>query len=581
MTRKNNEAAKALTRLLIDGEGEVVEFRETATQFSVDKIGEYVSALSNEANLRGKPYGWLVFGVSDTGRVAGTDHPLSVEQRQDLAHQLLQSIDQKLAIRDIHEIPYFGKRVLLLEIPAAPRGLPVSWRGNYRARAGQDLVPLPSDKLDEIRGQAINDDWSAATVPDATIADLDPAALACARQGFAERHASRIPSAEIDAWDDATFLSKAGLTRDGLLTRAALLLLGTSSSSRLLAPHPAQLTWRLVGEQPAEEHFSPPFLLTAAALVSRIGNGQLLLMPPDGPPHLEISKYVESNLLGALHNCIAHQDYSKNSRVIVTEQADQVTFENAGGFYDGVPSDYMLYGRTPRRYRNPFLVEAMLELNVVDRMGHAIHRTVQDQISRFLPLPDYDLSAPDTVRLTIPGTVLDEAYSHLLMQKPRLTLEDLQALDRLQRRLTIEERMVHRLRRRGFVEGRRPYYHVKPRTAAPAPGLASYARNRSAKEIRYAMLLIDFIRERGHVDRREAEKLMFPLFNEAFTDEQKSNKTARLLTMLRKHGAIVNHGTRQKPLWKLSEAVGEAAHPGAAEQGDDRGGAAPQRPDPA
>ena len=55
-------------------EHEVVEFKEGARQFSADKTGEYVSALSNEANLRGLTSGWLVFGVSNSRQVVGTTH---------------------------------------------------------------------------------------------------------------------------------------------------------------------------------------------------------------------------------------------------------------------------------------------------------------------------------------------------------------------------------------------------------------------------------------------------------------------------------------------------------------------------
>ncbi|MDO5094439.1 MAG: ATP-binding protein [Propionibacteriaceae bacterium] len=61
-----------LHRLLVGWENEVVEFKEGAQQFSAGKTGEYVSALSNEASLRGLTSGWLVFGVSNSRQVVGT-----------------------------------------------------------------------------------------------------------------------------------------------------------------------------------------------------------------------------------------------------------------------------------------------------------------------------------------------------------------------------------------------------------------------------------------------------------------------------------------------------------------------------
>ena len=77
-------------------------------------------------------------------------------------------------------------------MPAAPRGIPISWKGDNRARAGESLVPLSLDKLDEIRRQTIGADWTAVVVPEATLAHLDPAAIARARQGFTERYSPRI-----------------------------------------------------------------------------------------------------------------------------------------------------------------------------------------------------------------------------------------------------------------------------------------------------------------------------------------------------------------------------------------------------
>src|SRR5690606_7713676 len=146
------------------------------------------------------------------------------------------------------------------------------------------------------------------------------------------------------------------------------------------------MTWKLVGEEQAYEHFHPPFLLTATALAKRIRNVQIRLLPPDELIYREISKYDERSILEALYNCIAHQDYSKNSRIIVTEHVDKVEFVSVGEFYDGLPNDYALVERTPRKYRNPYLVEAMTELNLIDHLGYGIHRMVRDQVRRFLPL---------------------------------------------------------------------------------------------------------------------------------------------------------------------------------------------------
>lgn len=551
MTLTSDELTGLLDRLLAGWENEVVEFKEAAHQFSADKTGEYVSALSNEANLRGLASGWLVFGVSNARQVVGTSHLLEVQQRQALKHHIHQSVDQRLTVREVYEVEHSGKRVVLLEVPAAPRGIPTSWKGGYRARAGESLVPLSLDKLDEIRRQTISADWSAVVVSEATLAHLDPAAIARARQGFTERYASRIPAGDIGAWDDATFLAKARLTRDGQITRAALLLLGADTSTHLLTPHPAQMTWKLVGEQRANEHFRLPFLLNTTALAKRIRNVQLRLLPPNELIYREINKYDERSLLEALYNCIAHQDYTRNSRIIVTEHADRIVFESVGEFFDGAPDDYVLDERTPRQYRNPFLVEAMTELNLIDQMGYGIHRMVQDQVRRFLPLPDYDLTTAGEVKLTIPGAVIDESYSQLLMVRTDLPLEDVAALDRVQKGLSISPEATAHLRKAKLIEGRKPHLRVAEVIASATGNLADYVRTRPQTDAHYATLIRDFLERGGSATREDIDALIVPLLPEVLTEEQKQKKVSNLLTKLRRQGSIHNVGSRSRPRWEL------------------------------
>ena len=551
MTLTSDELTGLLDRLLAGWENEVVEFKEAAHQFSADKTGEYVSALSNEANLRGLASGWLVFGISNARQVVGTTHLIEVQQRQTLKHHIHQSIDQGLTVREVYEAMHSGKRVVLLEVPAAPRGIPISWKGDYRARAGESLVPLSLDKLDEIRRQTISADWSAVVVPEATLAHLDPAAITRARQGFTERYASRIPAGDIEAWDDATFLAKARLTRDGQITRAALLLLGADTSTHLLTPHPAQMTWKLVGEQRANEHFRLPFLLNTTALAKRIRNVQLRLLPPNELIYREINKYDERSLLEALYNCIAHQDYTRNSRIIVTEHADRIVFESVGEFFDGAPDDYVLDERTPRQYRNPFLVEAMTELNLIDQMGYGIHRMVQDQVRRFLPLPDYDLTTAGEVKLTIPGAVIDESYSQLLMVRTDLLLEDVAALDRVQKGLSISPEATAHLRKAKLIEGRKPHLRVAEVIASATGNLADYVRTRPQTDAHYATLIRDFLERGGSATREDIDTLIVPLLPEVLTEEQKQKKVSNLLTKLRRQGSIHNVGSRSRPRWEL------------------------------
>ncbi|MBD3411004.1 MAG: transcriptional regulator, partial [Ignavibacteriales bacterium] len=178
MTREF-DVAKKLEELLDKGETETVEFKKTINSELKKKIGDYASALANEANLRGEEVGWLVVGVEDkTRRLLGTD---CLSEPSDIDN-LKKRVSDKTghSSLDIIEAFHNGKRAVLLRIPAAPRGIPISSGGKYWGRSGSSLETLTTGKQDRIRSQTPYD-WSAEICEGADLDDLDEEALREAR----------------------------------------------------------------------------------------------------------------------------------------------------------------------------------------------------------------------------------------------------------------------------------------------------------------------------------------------------------------------------------------------------------------
>ena len=545
---------KLLSELISTWENEVVEFKRADQNYDTDKIGEYFSAMSNEANLRSIERAWLIFGVDNKSRqVVGTDYRLDSERLQGLKHQVSQSAEPSVTFRDIHVLHTPTGRVVMFEIPAAPRGIPIAWKGHYYARAGESRTSLGLDKLDDIRRQGLADDWTAKQVPEARIEHLDDRAVQVARESFAKKYANRFGAEEVMGWDLRTFLDRARLTQDGHITRTALLLLGKAESAHLLLPHPAQMTWKLEGPERAYEHFAPPFLLNTTALYQRIRNIQVRILPDDALLPVEVAKYDQRVVLEGLHNCISHQDYALNGRIIVIEQPDRLIFENVGAFFEGKPADYISGQKTPRVYRNPFLVQAMAELNMIDTMGYGIHEMHKGQARRYLPLPDYDLSDPRAVAMTVHGAVADPAYTRMLIQKTDLPLGDIFALDRVQKRLPIEDAVAARLRKSGLIEGRKPNFHVSASVANMTASKEDYIRTRAQDDTFYAKLLTDYIERYGEANRGDINKLLLSKLSDALDEKQKVVKISSLLTKLRRQGIIFNDGVDSASRWKIKE----------------------------
>lgn len=549
---QTKELHNLLEQLISTWENEVAEFKQADKNYDTDRIGAYFSALSNEANLRGKERAWLVFGVNNKTRtVVGTDYRLEPERLHSLKQQIADATEPSITLREIHVLEHPQGRVVLFEIPAAPRGIPIAWKGHYYARAGESRAPLGLDKLDEIRQQTLQQDWTAQVIQGATITELDEVAVRKARESFAQKYANRFATDEVMNWPLTTFLDRARLTQNGQITRTALLLLGKAESAHFLLPHPAQLTWKLEGQERAYEHFGPPFLLSTTQLYQRIRNIQLRILPHDELIPIEVSKYNQKIVLEALHNCIAHQDYARSGRVIVTEQPDRLIFENEGGFFEGQPDEYIQGDKTPRRYRNPFLTQAMAELNMIDTMGYGIHLIYRGQAQRYFPLPDYDLNQPNAVKMTLYGGVVDPSYSRLLIQKTDLSLVDVLALDRVQKKLPIPDEAASRLRKAGLIEGRKPNLHVSAVIADATASKADYIRTRAQDDEFYAKLISDYLERFGKADRDEINTLLIDKLSDALNEEQKIKKIGNLLTKLRRSGRIFNTGSRSQPVWRI------------------------------
>ncbi len=520
-----------------------------------DDIASYVSAI---ANMEG---GHLVVGVEDGSlRIVGLQN-LADYSPENLRQRLLgrcTNLDSEGFRVEPLLTDDTRKTVWVLHIPKHKPRLPVYAHDKAWQRLDDSLVEMRSERLDVILGEAVDVvDWSAQVVPAATLADLDSSALALARQKFKERHATAAFFDQIDSWSPEVFLDRAKLTANGQLTRAALLLLGGPSAVHLLSPHPAQITWKLETEERSYEHFGPPFLLTTTQVLQRIRNIKQRLFPANQLLATEVLKYDTRVILEALHNCLAHQDYTRPARVLVTEKVDRLIFENAGGFFEGHAEDYFTGERTPSRYRNPWLAQAMVQLGMIDTMGYGIHAMTMAQRQRYFPLPDYGRSSADNVVLEIFGHTLDENYSLLLLEKQDLDIAMVILLDRVQKRLPISDSAAAYLRRQRLIEGRKPNFYLSASVAESTNEQAAYTRNKGLEKERLKQFVLSHLRQFQPTSREDLDNLLAPMLPAGLTDQQKRDKVKNLLTEMRaKDGTVYSEGRGPAAVWRLRTGVG-------------------------
>jgi ATP-dependent DNA helicase RecG len=552
--------------LLQHPESEVVEWKSSPKghdqhghqdqKAQIDTIANYFSALSIEANDRGEKFAYLIIGVNDKTRdLEGTDFLKNeaADGFDTLKKQLYRKSGEKHTVRNIYDLRLEnGKHVLLIEIPAAPRGILIGNNGHYYQRNGSELISLTEALRERIAEQEKKFDWSLNIVNKATILDFDPDALKLARSKYAE-HTSKMSPEIITSWSDEEFLKRLGaITEDNGVTRAGLLLMGKQESSFKLLPNPAELSWIL--ERPMQkavgEHFTIPFILTASEAFSKVQNYRFKETPYGSLLPVEILKYEESVVMEALNNAIAHQDYSLNERILFVENEAELYIRSAGDFYDGKPEDYAQGKRKASKYRNQCLVSLMENLGLIDKEGSGIQDMYLRQQRRYMPMPDYDISA-NYVKVTIYGKPVDKEYTQTLIREMNLSQEEVIALDKVQKHKELSNHEVALLRSKKLVEGNRTHLFISSIIAKATGNEVTYISKRGHDDKWYKKRIVDFIKEFDFASRKQINDLLIAKLPESLTDKQKETKISKLLTALREENIIFNSGSNKVPKWKI------------------------------
>lgn len=122
-------------------ETEWAEFKRN--EAAPDKVGQYISALSNSAALNEKQHGYVVWGVENgTHEILGTKFRPAARKKgnEPLEAWLLRLLEPHVPFC-FHSVKLGGKRVVLLEIERAT-SIPIAFGGTEYIRVGEVTKPL-------------------------------------------------------------------------------------------------------------------------------------------------------------------------------------------------------------------------------------------------------------------------------------------------------------------------------------------------------------------------------------------------------------------------------------------------------
>lgn len=527
------------------------EMKNLKNLFAGDEKNDVISYVAAIANMEG---GHLVIGVQDkTLEIVGTDLSKFNLNAQSAVWKLLEhctnlsseglSIDE-YTTEDSH------KTVWIIHIPKHLPRRPVYAHKKAWQRVEDSLVEMTQERLAAILEEPVFEakDWSAEIVPNAVLTDLDELAVAKARVMFKKVHASKIPAEEIDAWTVEELLSNSGIMIDGKLIRAAIILLGKPVSVFKLRPAVVEVTWTLRDERQEVvdyEHFTAPFILTVDQILSKIRNLTMRELPGGTLFPETMKQYDDYTIREALHNAIAHQDYTLQQRINFVENPGYLYYANGGSFIPGTLQNVLTTKGPQRYFRNECLCRAMVNFNMIDTVSRGIKKMFNEQWKRHFPMPDYEIDALNKeVGVKIYGNTINEKYTELLKENNTLTLEDCILLDAVQKRHRISEKDVVALLNRGLLEGDTSEYNISLDIAKKTKQLPYYTHNRGLDKAKLQHMILQYLQNAGSVGaKRDA---IFDYLRDVLprnkTPEQQERMVGNILAEMKEAEIVIVKG---------------------------------------
>src|ERR687896_2010193 len=287
-------------------------------------------------------------------------------------------------------------------------------------------------------------DHTALIVPEARWEDIDPIEVERLRRTIS-KNPGRADSSLL-ALSDAEIVKALGLAegreRVERVRVAGLLVLGREDALRRLVPTHEVAFQVLSGTRIAvNEFFRWPLLRVVEEIAARFDARNEEEEIEVGHVRSGVPNYSPAGFREALHNALAHRDYTAQGAVHVQWRESEIEIASPGGFPGDVHLDNLLV--TAPRPRNPVLADAFKRMGLVERTGRGIDTIFEGQLRYGRPAPDYPRSTSEAVHVVLRGGEANLALARLIAQrdKPgqRLGVEELLIVNAVdsERRVTV------------------------------------------------------------------------------------------------------------------------------------------------
>lgn len=405
-------------------ESDTVEFKNYSSESALQndkKLAEEICAL---ANHRG---GVLVVGVVDSSDIVGMawESQLHGFERVDeisTKNRVTGKLQSLTEIR-VENIDFEGKSYTAFFVRKDISRLITTASGKTCIRDGRDSRPMTPEELQNAVKSLQSYDWSSEPEPRATIANLNEEHWGAALTEFCHRRElEKEPSIE-------SFLESIGATKNGVLTKGAILLLGKVDAIRdFLGDFEFRVSWKRGTDLLLNEVWTDNLWSSLKKANSLFENFFRVEEIEYSGKYYEVPNLDRTALDEAFINALVHRDYSVDGMISVEFTGSELFIVSPGSFYGGVTSENIAWHKP--RHRNKNLARMFMEYRLVDRAGMGIQRMGVKSLVYGRKFPEFE-EIEDSIQVKMETEFLRPGIFVLTQNRSSLYITDLILLNSL------------------------------------------------------------------------------------------------------------------------------------------------------
>ena len=340
---------------------------------------DYLKWLCGFANSKG---GSLFIGVDDDGNVVG------LKNISKLLEDLPNKIQSGLGIvADVNRLSKDGIEYIEIKV-TGPSTFPISYHGEFFYRSGATNQKLTGIALTDFIARKNGILWEDAIVSGLSVDDLDDESFKIFRREALRK--KRMTDAELNV-SNKELLEKLHLMKDGMLTRAAVLLFYKDPSIVQAGSFIKVGKFDESGLVVYHHELEESFIVNATKVVDLIYLMYLKAkISYEHDIRVEEYPFAREAIREAIYNAIAHNCYMYGTPIQIKVMEDSLTIGNRCILPEGWTVETFMQAHDSEPY-NPNIANVLYRAGFIESWGQGIQKICTECRAIGEELPEYEL----------------------------------------------------------------------------------------------------------------------------------------------------------------------------------------------